>query len=134
MWPFKKKETPSPTLPIPIKKECDHKYKDFSWYIDAKYDYNSQRLTVKVVEPYVCIHCGHRKDVVLNEVSRYFSEFEQANQFYFEFQEKYKDKIKDKAFLEDEIHDMMLIDKQYLDIYAQLHSNKKSVALRYDLR
>lgn len=33
----------------------------------------------------------------------------------------YEKKIKPKAIIEDEINDMLMVDKDYLDAYYQLH-------------
>lgn len=123
MWPFRKKvEAPKVIEPLP----CQHKYKDFPWYVEGKYDYNTYLETINVIEPYVCILCGHRKDVVLDTVSRYFSRFEDAEKFYDNFcsNSTYAERIKPRAIVEDMINDMSLVDQKYLDIYMQLHGER----------
>lgn len=123
MWPFRKKaEVPKVIEPRP----CQHKYKDFPWYVEGKYDYNTCLETIHVIEPYVCILCGHRKDVILDTVSRYYSQFEDAEKFYENFRNNvaYAEKIKPRAIVEDMINDMSLVDQKYLDIYMQLHEER----------
>ena len=116
MWPFKKKKEP--------KSECCHKYKDFDWYAEANYSYENKALDAKIYEPYVCIYCGHRKDVELDSTYRFPLSFESAQETYEEFQKPYLDKIRKKAFIENEIHDMLLVDRAYLEIYEQLHKER----------
>ena len=122
MWPFNKRKENSKTVIKPVEKVCEHKYKDFSWYLEGRYDVDSKTLTATIYEPYVCIHCGHRKDIVLDETCRYPVSFQEADKLFADFKEMYKDKLKEKAYVEDEIHDMMLVDRSYIDIYMALHN------------
>ena len=127
MWPFeKKKKKPNPEYvpPATTKSVCCHKYKDFSWYAEATYNRNTQELVASIYEPYVCIHCGHRKDVELDSVSRWPIDYETAQEVYDKFQEPYLDKLRKKAFVEDEIHDMLLVDRSYIEIYMRLHEER----------
>ena len=126
MWPFSKRLKKSEKkVYVPTVRECNHKYKDFPWYTDGKYDYNTKVLEVSVKEPYVCIHCGHRKDVVLDHFSRIFYDFAEADKFYEDFQNShYTDKMQPRIIVEDMINDMVLVDRQYLDIYMKLHGER----------
>lgn len=126
MWPFSKKKKPNPEYvpPATTKRECEHKYRDFSWYTEGSYNVDTRTLTAKIVEPYVCIHCGHRKDVQLKEVTRFPLSYEESLEEFDKFKEPYEEQLKDKAFVEDEIHDMMLVDQQYLEIYMRLHGER----------
>ena len=124
MWPFRKKvEAPKVIEPRP----CQHKYRDFPWYTDGTYNYDTKVLDVSVIEPYVCIHCGHRKNVVLDHFCRIFEEFGEAEKFYDDFQDgEYTNMIEKKAVVEDMINDMVLVDRQYVDIYMKLHQSQES--------
>lgn len=127
MWPFSQKPKKSekevkPSFVPP--KVCSHKYQDFSWYVDGNYDYNTEFLTVKIYAPYVCIHCGHRKNVLLTETTRSMPTFKEAEEFYEKFQEPFKEKLKHRAFVEEEINDMILVDRQYIEIYKSLHPER----------
>lgn len=122
MWPFNKNKEKSKAAIKPVEKVCEHKYKDFSWYLEGQYDVDSKTLTATIYEPYVCIHCGHRKNVVLDETRRHPVTLKEAEKLFADFKEIYKDKLKEKAYVEDEIHDMMLVDRSYIDIYMSLHS------------
>ena len=123
MWPFSKRPKESEKkVNVPPVRECSHKYKDFPWYTDGTYNYETKVLDVSVIEPYVCIHCGHRKNVVLDHFCRFFEEFEEAENFYNDFQDgKYANMIEKKAIVEDMINDMVLVDRQYIEIYRRLH-------------
>ena len=126
MWLFNKRKENSKTAIKPVERVCDHKYKDFDWYSEGRYDVDSKTFTATIYEPYVCIHCGDRKDVILDETCRYPVSVKEAEAIYEEFKNIYKDRLKEKAYVEDEIHDMTLVDRSYIDIYMSLHnpSNK----------
>ena len=125
MWPFSKRPKKSEKKVDPPIRECKHKYKDFPWYTNGKYNYDTKVLDISVIEPYVCIHCGHRKDVVLDHFSRIFYDFAEAEKFYEDFQDsQYTDKMKPRAIVENMINDMVLVDQQYLDIYMNLYGGR----------
>lgn len=128
MWPFNRRKENSKTAIKPVEKVCEHKYKDFSWYAEGQYDVDSKTLIATIYEPYVCIHCGNRKDVILDETCRYPVSVKEAEAIYEEFKNIYKDRLKEKAYVEDEIHDMTLVDRSYIDIYMSLHNpNNKDI-------
>ena len=115
MWPFTKK---SKEPPKPV--ECRHHWKDFPWYYEATYYSDSHRLEAKLIEPYVCIHCKERKNVVLKEHARVNISYDDANDVIEEWREKYKDHMEDRAIIEDMIHDTQLVDREYLAIVESL--------------
>ena len=106
-------------------RDCNHKWKDFGWYIDSTYySGDSNRLEIKVVEPYVCIFCKQRKDITLMDYHTRVRNKSEAKEICDKFEEKYKDKIVDRAFIEDEINDMILVDREYLVLYEQITRTK----------
>lgn len=106
-------------------KLCNHKWKDFNWYIDATYfPEDNNRLEIKVVEPYVCIFCKQRKDVILTNYNTIVDSQSNAVKICDKLKEQYKGKISDRAFVEDEINDMILVDREYLDLYEQITHTK----------
>ena len=118
MWPFKKKEIQKPQSITP--KICQHKYKDFNWYVTSVYNMDTNFLSFKIYEPYVCIHCGDRIDKLLDEKQWYCESKEIAD-------EKHNNEIKNyplirsRAEIEDQINDMVLVDRAYIDIYMKVH-------------
>lgn len=119
MW-FKKKVTAPSLSDTPT--ECNHKYKDFDWYMECMYDYGTNNYAIKIWEPYVCILCRHRKNVLLHHIIGHgwksFSHHKKV------LKDIYP-KIKERAFVEDEIADMQLLDPYYLQAYYKLYPERK---------
>ena len=115
MWPFTKK---SKEPPKPV--ECRHHWKDFPWYYEATYYSDHRKLEAKLVEPYVCIHCKERKNISLRTYSSVDVSYNEAKKFIDEWERKYSDHIEDRAIVEDMIHDMQLVDREYLAIVESL--------------
>ena len=109
------------------KPACSHKYRDFHWYIEGEYRAHPPTMfEVRVVEPYVCVWCGHRKNQVLQTVTRegkYATKSEMMN-ITQSLMETYQSKIRPRAFVEDEINDMQLVDRDYLRALSLLHPEK----------
>ena len=62
-----------------------------------------------------------------------FDSYENALNEYDKLQEQYKEHLKDRALLEDEIADMQLVDREYLKIIDMLHnSNSKKITLQLE--
>lgn len=126
MWPLKKKKKVNPEYipPAAPKRECNHKYKDFAWYASGTYDVATKTYTGQIYEPYVCIYCGHRKDILLEDTCCHPLSYEEAKKTHDQFQEPYEKQLKARAFVEDEINDMILVDREYLNIYMMLHGQE----------
>lgn len=108
----------------PIEFKCNHKWQDFPWYIQATYFAGTRRFELKIVEPYVCIHCKERKDIVLHCVERDGYSWNDAEKLLEECWEKYGEHCQDRPIVEDMIHDMQMVDRQYLEILQSLHPEK----------
>ena len=126
MWPFKKKKD----LP-PIEPRCDHKYREFDWYMDTNLSVTGYRngeqygyLTIRVYKPYVCIHCGHRKDVLLKETTRCDSTWKETLRLAEETANEHKDKILPRICVEEQIADFQLIDREYLKMAHELFPDR----------
>ena len=110
----KKKQTQSQLPNLPVAQPCNHKWEDFDWYID--FNINGKNLDYTIYEPYVCIHCKQRKDIILEGPRS--STFD-SNKAAWDKLEKLKlryPEIKDRAIVEDEIHDAQLVDREYIKI------------------
>lgn len=113
---------------ITTKTECEHKFQDFPWYIESNIitgNYQNQnRLTYRIIEPYVCIYCGKRQDVVLEqrEISGYSKSSMQA--ILDKVQETYYERIKPKPIVEDMINDLKMVDVEHLKWYHYLAGTK----------
>lgn len=98
-------------------KECKHKYKDFPWFIALERDERSilERYRLKVVEPYVCLLCKKRTDVVLSCVPNV--DVDNMDDKIKALKNLYKDKIEERAVVEDMVSDCQLVDKSFLESY-----------------
>lgn len=127
-WKRKKEETQVREIHFP----CNHKYKDFPWYLktswhNANYDYKIDMITnshgkINIIAPYVCIHCKEQKDVVL--LSEKVDSQKVFHERIKEIQEKYKDKLCDKVIVMNQINDFQLIDREYLEAARKLFPDR----------
>lgn len=118
MWPFKKKKPPIST---PSNTDCNHKYREFDWYKETNLSVTGYRsgeeigyLTIRIYKPYVCIHCKHRKDVLLKEITRIDTTWEEALKEDKQILETYADKLRPRPEVEEAVADFQLIDREYL--------------------
>ncbi len=114
---------PERRLPPPKKPakppECAHKFKDYGWYLI--YRANDKGIfSYKMVEPYLCLKCKQRKDVCLEEGERFFKDIDEYKQILEDFRKKYP-QLKDRAEIEDEINDDMMVDREYLRVVEILN-------------
>ena len=125
---FRKKKAKESQREIPvIQSPCqrgDHRYRDFNWYIKTVdvSDYYSSSYIVRVIEPYVCIHCGHREDIILGEWK--FRKKSDRDEMVKGLPLKYRN-IRSVLEIEDAINDMQLVDREYLSIMQQLHPDRE---------
>lgn len=110
---------PEPVSPLP----CEHKWKDFDWYLI--YNIDGRLLDYTIYEPYVCIHCKERKDIALEHKNIYFDSNKAAYIYIETLNEQYPN-IKSRAIVEDEINDAQLVDREYLKIAEWLHGSTTS--------
>lgn len=116
MWPFKKKAVIQPPAP------CQHKWKDFPWYIqrDVERDYNSTTYLIRVWQPYVCVKCKERRNESLETVR--VSTRNDRDRHYERMLEDYKDKVLPIAVVEDMVKDEQLVDREYLRLMEEFQS------------
>ncbi len=125
MWPFSKMGAPEPDPIKPPARACQHKWTDIKdddgndlWYMEVSV-YNDGDYKYEVVEPYVCIHCKERKDVVLEKRSWHVDSVNDAWNELKKIRKKYP-QIKDRAIVENAINDLQLVDRHYLRIAANV--------------
>ena len=116
MWPFKKRDMP--TAPPP----CNHKWQDFPWYMDTFFDDGDGTLDIEIIEPYVCVHCLERKNVVLFKESWSEMKPREIDDTIKHYKQLYADHLQPHAIVEDQIHDMQMVDREYLDILYKLRA------------
>ena len=106
---------------------CNHKWKDFSWYITIEKEENFFKKTyiVRVYEPYVCIHCKERRDeVIFERVFKYDLDMRNCVK---DLQERYF-QIKPIIEVNDEIADFQFVDRHYLAIAGVLNNKNYFIA------
>lgn len=129
-WFRKKKEEQPITITAPeTPPVCHHKWRDFDWYIETNWEryYNSSlgRFSAKIIEPYICCWCKERENHVLSKVSMDHVPHEELDKVISDWKTEYKDRIRGRAVIEDEIKDMQqAIDRQYLEIVAACYPEK----------
>lgn len=122
---FWKKKKAEETEKVEFKTPCElgkHKYRDFDWYIQVEdrnkaFEYEKEYI-LRVIEPYVCVHCGFVNNVTLDEWK--FASKSSRDAMIDKLQRRYK-KIGNFLEIQDEIKDMQLVDREYLNIMQQLH-------------
>lgn len=122
-WFSRKKKVPETPALMP-KPQCSHKWRDFKWYDEATYYTNSHTYSIKIYEPYVCIHCKERRDELLLESTGSASSETEARNRVNEIRNNYKEHLDHRAIVEDEIKDMQLVDRKYLEIAQGLFPDK----------
>lgn len=121
-WKKKKIDTESAVVKeTPI--ICNHKWKDFPWYITGTFAYDKSHWNCKIIEPYVCIYCGQRQDKLLQEYDRYNLTMEEADNYLQGVRDEFKDYCKPRAIVEDMINDFKLVDPATLYYYELLHKS-----------
>lgn len=104
----------------PPRKVCSHTWKDFPWYIESTYYFQSRKLNCLIIKPYVCIHCKERRNETLYDTVRCSLSSEDADVVIEELKNEYGDKLVQKARVEEQIRDMQLVDREALKIAQQI--------------
>ena len=120
---FKKKQKPNLWIkPMKHPSACQHKWKDFKWYIDAKWNSDCFRGKIRIIEPYVCIFCKERKEIVLLEEG--FKSSVSFDKRVKELKIKYDEYLENRVIIEDQINDFQLVDREYLEIARKLFPDR----------
>lgn len=126
MFQFLRKKKPEQEITIPeLPKECIHKWRDFAWYINDSYDFSTGYLKIEIIEPYVCIHCKKRENVSLVSIKWNGLTGEEIRDKIKAYDERYADKLRPRAEIEDEINDFQRVDRLYLQIADSLWPDRR---------
>lgn len=115
----RKKEMPQPIL-------HEHTWKDMPWYIERTFDPDENVGECKIIEPYICIVCGARKDVVLETYTWYNLAPAQRDLRAQAIMDKYQEYLQPKAVVEDMINNILLVK----DVH-HLHMMEEKMGLPY---
>ena len=116
---FNKKK---PKEEIKIKTPCElygHLYKDFPAYMEYGIERDENCYFLRVTEPYVCRVCGKRIDKVL--ISKQYTKSNGFNDIVEKHKEELADILKPQAIVEDMINDAILVDRERLKYWEQIH-------------
>lgn len=125
MFSIFKRKTREP--PVFVPPECPHTWKDFPWYMRGEwitYGVGQQNgeFTLKISEPYICVHCKKRKDVDLLNLTKMNISLKEANDILDTYEKRYKDELKPIPVVEDMINDYILVDREKLEIVEKLRN------------
>jgi len=125
----KKKEPELAPEPEPVKTPCEifgHMWQDFPWFIVSKYDAGKECPSqILVKEIYVCRICHEIKEVTLSEYVSDCKHREHVDRLE-AIKEKLKDHIKPQEVVMDMVHDTILVDREKLKYWEQLHAPKEN--------
>lgn len=99
-----------------------HTWKDMPWYLTYSYNGGASKVEYSIIEPYICITCGERKNVELE--SRNFSgiDYKEGMEFVKAVEKKYKEYLKPRAVVEDMINNIILVkDASRLNMIEKIY-------------
>lgn len=99
----------------------EHTWKDMPWYLLYEYDGGTKKAEYQIIEPYICITCGERKNIQLESRQLTGVNYEEGMGFIKEVEKKYKRYIKPRAVVEDMINNILLVrDPQHLEMVENI--------------
>lgn len=116
----------------PVNNECSpHKWKDYKWILEyvvkrvkSPSGAYEDIMEYSIIEPYVCVKCGKRKDIKL-ETGKISLANRTLENVILAFNEAYPE-IKPKAEVENAINDDINVDREYLKWDDFLHKGGES--------
>lgn len=111
----KQKEFIIPNIPH------EHTWKDMPWYMDVRYNGEYKTAGYEIIEPYICVTCGERKNVRLESEDWSNISAQERERIYSKIRNKYKKYLKPRAVVEDMINNILLVkDPDYLDMVEEM--------------
>ena len=119
IWPWKKKKDKQEEIEVP---KHQHVFKDMPWYMEEEYSGQQHIASYKIVEPYICITCGERKNVTLERQDWSNISAADREKEYNAVRKRYKDFIKPRAIVEDMINNILLVkDARRLNMLEKMY-------------
>ena len=111
----KQKELVIPNVPH------EHTWKDMPWYMDVRYNGENKTAGYEIIEPYICVTCGERKNVRLESEDWSNISSQEREKIYSKIRNRYKKYLKPRAVVEDMINNILLVkDPDYLDMVEEM--------------
>lgn len=107
-WFKKKKATVDVEVQIPELKH-EHMWKDMPWYMGVHYNGSNKTAGYTIVEPFICVTCGERKDVTLEKEDYSNISVEERENIFKRVRLRYKKYLKPRAIVEDMINNILLV-------------------------
>lgn len=104
LW-FRKKESTFELPEIPH----EHTWKDMPWYMSVRYNGNDHTAGYTIIEPYICVTCGERKNVTLESEDWSNISVEEREKIFSRIKNRYKKYLKPRAVVEDMINNILLV-------------------------
>lgn len=106
----KKKQAEAPVdIEEILKLSHKHVWKDMPWYMDVHYSGRDKTADYSIIEPYICITCGERKNKVLETISWANISPEDREKEYAAVRKRYKKYLRPRAVVEDMINNILLV-------------------------
>ena len=100
----------------------EHVWKDFPWYMVTDYSGVNQTAEYSVIEPYVCLTCGERKNVILDHTAWSHIKSDDREEEFAAVRKELGDKLKPRAVVEDMINDTVLVkNPNYVAMLEKIH-------------
>lgn len=116
----KKKEVKAATVEVPAIPH-EHTWKDMPWYMTEYYMPAEKTAGYRITEPYICITCGKRENVKLEEIEWKNISVEEREKEYQRIRNRYKTYLKPRAIVEDMINNILLVkDPNHLDMVEEM--------------
>lgn len=118
----KKQETEVPfKIPAPVH---EHVWKDMPWYMVVRYNGENRTAGYSIIEPYICVTCGERKNTTLEEEDWYNITAECREKKFNDIRKRYRKYLKPKAVVEDMINNILMVkDPEYLDMVEAMRGS-----------
>lgn len=120
-----------------IKSPCEifgHNWRDFPPFLEYDWNGRSNHSTIVIKEYYICTCCKTRQTKIL--LSRQYQGYDQD--YFFnqvkELKEEYKDILKSEAIVEDMVNDAIMVDRQKLKYWDQLHAPEPPTKEPFELK
>ena len=111
----KQKELIIPNVPH------EHTWKDMPWYMEVRYNGENKTAGYEIIEPYICVTCGERKNIRLEAEDWSNISAQEREKIYSKIRNKYKKYLKPRAVVEDMINNILLVkDPDYLDMVEEM--------------
>ena len=114
----RKKKTTSDEKPLELPTLAhEHTWKDMPWYMEVEYSGTEKWAKYRIVEPYICVTCGERKDVTLEKENWTNIDSTTRDEYYQKIRKRYRKYLKPRAVVEDMINNILLVKSpEYLEM------------------